>query len=322
MREVAARRPQEQPASVWAEGPAWHSLDADRALTILGSDRSGLSQTAARALLRRHGPNALVKLDRRSGFEILAGQFANLPTALLAGTAVLSLATGGLSDAVIVLAVVAVNGVIGFISETWTEQTIASLEQSALPPARVLRDNIETAVPAEELAPGDVILLHRDDAIPGDARLIAADRLTVNEAALTGESLPVAKAANVLAAAQAPLAERRNMLFRGSVVTGGSGRAVIVATGDRTEIARVQALVGTAARPETPLQIQLDRLGQWVVLGATGACACPSGPCSTTCCAPRWRRPPRPSCRSSSMSGSATTTPTCAPPTRSSCARC
>ena len=271
VREVASRKPQERAASVFAEGPAWHSLDADNALATLGSRRSGLSAAAARALLRRHGPNALVKIARRSGFEILVDQFRSLPVALLAGTAVLSLATGGLFDAVIVLAVIAVNGLVGFVSETWAEQTIASLEPGALPPARALRDGVETAVPAEQLAPGDVILLHRDEIIPADARLIAADRLTVNEAALTGESLPVAKAANVLASARAPIAERRNMLFRGSAVTGGSGRAVVVATGERTEISRVQALLGSTERPETPLQRQLDELGRLLVIGAFAA---------------------------------------------------
>jgi P-type Ca2+ transporter type 2C len=271
VQEVARRKPQERAASAFADGPAWHSLDAENALAALGSSGSGLSAAAARALLRRHGPNALMKMARRTGFDILVDQFRSLPVALLAGTAVLSLTTGGLSDAVIVLAVIAVNALVGFVSETWAEQTIASLEQGALPPARALRDGMETALPAEQLVPGDVILLHRDELVPADARLIAADRLTVNEAALTGESLPVAKAANVLAAPRAPLADRRNMLFRGSVVTGGSGRAVVVATGERTEISRVQALLGSTERPETPLQRQLDELGRLLVMGAFAA---------------------------------------------------
>ena len=271
VREVAGRKPHEQSASPVGDGPAWHSLDAESALKALDSDRSGLSSSTARALLRRHGPNVLVKLARRSGFEILVGQFRNLPTALLAGTAVLSLMTGGVSDAVIVLAVIGANGLIGFMSETWAEQTIASLEQVTPPAAHALRDGVEVAVPAAQLVPGDIVLLHRDEVIPADARLIAADRLTVNEAALTGESLPVAKAANVLATARAPLAERRNMLFRGSVVTGGSGRAVVIATGEHTEISRVQALLGGTTRPQTPLQQELDELGRLVVIGAATA---------------------------------------------------
>src|SRR5690242_20156208 len=117
-----ARKPEERPRSPLREGPVWHSLDADSALKMLRSGRSGLTGGTAKALLRRHGPNALVKLARRSELEILGGQFASLPVALLAGTAVLSLATGGLFDAAIILAVVAVNGLIGFLAETWSEQ--------------------------------------------------------------------------------------------------------------------------------------------------------------------------------------------------------
>ena len=271
IRQVAARGPEARPTGIIAEGPRWHSLDADHVLASLHSRRDGLATEAARALLRRHGRNALWQVERRSGLECLLGQFGNLPNALLAGTAVLSLITGGVFDAAIVFAVIAVNALIGFVSETWTEQTIASLERGALPPAHVLRDGAETRVPAEQLVPGDVILLHGNDAVPADARVIEADRLTLNEAGLTGESLPVAKAPNVLATADAPLAERRNMLYRGAIVTGGSGRAVVVATGDGTEIARVQALLGSAARPDTPLQVQLDHLGRRLAFGAAGA---------------------------------------------------
>jgi P-type Ca2+ transporter type 2C len=270
VREVAARGP-ERAASVFSEGPRWHSLTAETALATLGSRPEGLTRAEARRLLRRHGGNVLRKIARRSGAEILFSQFANLPVALLAGTALISLMTGGLFDAAIVFAVIAVNGAIGFASENWTEQTIASLDNDTTRSARVLRDGKEQIVPAEQIAPGDVIAVHGEDVVPADARLIAADRLTANEAAMTGESLPVIKAANVLAAADAPLAERRNMLYRGSIITGGSGLAVVVATGERTEIALVQALIGMAARPQTPLQEHLDRLGRQLVLGALAA---------------------------------------------------
>jgi Ca2+-transporting ATPase len=271
VREVATRGPEARLAAIFSDGPAWHSLDADHVLMSLRSGRDGLSSTIAAALLRRHGRNALWRVERRSALESLIGQFGNLPNALLAGTAILSLMTGGAFDAAIVFAVIIVNALIGFVSESWTEQTIASLERAALPPAQTLRDGAVMPVPAENLVPGDVIVLHGNDVIPADARVIAADRLTLNEAALTGESLPVVKAPNVLAVGNAPLAERRNMLYRGSVVTGGSGCAVVVATGDRTEIARVQALLGSAARPDTPLQVQLDDLGRKLALGAAGA---------------------------------------------------
>src|SRR6202043_3255103 len=137
---------------------------------------------------------------------------------------------------------------------------IESLERADLPAVRLLRDGVERVEPAENLVPGDVVLLRGGDAVPADARILAADRLTVNEAVLTGESLPVVKAANVLSASATPLADRRNMLYRGTIVTEGSGRAVVVATGDRTEMARIQTLLGAIVRPATPLQSELDRI--------------------------------------------------------------
>ena len=134
VREVAARGPARSP-SILTEGPPWHSIDAEKVLATLDSRASGLTSAAANARLRRHGANLLTKIARRTGSEILLDQFGTLPVALLAGTALISLMTGGLMDAAIVLAVMAVNGIIGFVSETWTEQTIASLEGTYVLPA-------------------------------------------------------------------------------------------------------------------------------------------------------------------------------------------
>ncbi|MBV9967162.1 MAG: hypothetical protein JO008_15860, partial [Alphaproteobacteria bacterium] len=142
IREVVARGPAKAPA-VFSEGPRWHSLDAEKALATLGSRPTGLTWGEARSLGRRHGRNLLTKIARRNGFDIALDQVTTLPVALLAGTAVISLLTGGVFDAAIVLAVIIVNGIIGFVSETRTEQTIASLEASALPSARVLRHDGE-----------------------------------------------------------------------------------------------------------------------------------------------------------------------------------
>jgi hypothetical protein len=166
VREVAARGAGRSP-SILSEGPSWHSIDAEKVLATLDSRSAGLTKAAANVRRRRHGTNLLTKIARRTGFEILLDQFGTLPVALLAGTALISLMTGGLIDAAIVLAVIAVNGIIGFVSETWTEQTIASLEGNAVPTARVRRDGDEQVVPAESLVPGDVIALHGSD-VAGD----------------------------------------------------------------------------------------------------------------------------------------------------------
>ena len=253
--------------------PRWHTLDADGVLAALNSTPAGLTSATAGGRLRQHGANVLAKIERRSRAEMLLDQFRTLPVALLAGTAILSLATGGVLDAAIVAAVLVGNSLLGFISENWTEQTIESLERSEFPAVRVLRDGVERLEPGENLVPGDVILLRGGDVVPADARILAADRLTVNEAILTGESLPVAKAGNVLSPGDALLADRCNMLYRGTIVTEGSGRAVVVATGDRTEMARIQTLLGAITRPTTPLQRELDQIGRRLFVGALSASA-------------------------------------------------
>ena len=260
-------------ASLISTTPPWHALGAGRVLAAFESSPAGLTSAAASARLRQHGPNALVKLARRSRAEMLLDQFRTLPVALLAGTAILSVATGSLLDAAIVAAVLVGNSLLGFFSENWTEQTIESLERGLLPAVRLLRDGVEQLEPSENLVPGDVLLLRGGDIVSADARILTADRLTVNEAILTGESLPVVKAANVLSASGAPLVERHNMLYRGTVITEGSGRAVVVATGDRAEMARIQTLLGAITRPATPLQRELDRIGRGLFVGAVAASA-------------------------------------------------
>jgi P-type Ca2+ transporter type 2C len=148
-----------------------------------------------------------------------------------------------------------------------------ALERPAALTARALRDGAEVDVPAETLVPGDIIVLQRGTVIAADGRLVSARALSVSEAALTGESLPVTKSAETLAARGVPLGDRVNMVYRGTIVTGGSGRAVVIATGSRTEVGRIQRLVGATLAPETALQRQLGELGEqlvWITLAASG----------------------------------------------------
>ena len=252
--------------------PSWHTMDAEDVIGAVSSHPSGLSEGEAKTRLAATGANAIAPISGRTQLEILLSQFHSLPIALLTGGAVLSIATGGLLDAAIILAVIGLNGAIGFIAEARAEETIGSLSESRAPVSRVLRAGKECDVPAEELVPGDLIELRRDELVPADARVITANRLTVNEAMLTGESVPVVKAANVVAPHSAPIADRHNMVFRGTVVTGGSGRAVVTATGPETELGRIQSLLGSEDQPATPLQCQLDVLGRQLVLGSVAAC--------------------------------------------------
>jgi len=252
--------------------PSWHAIDVDDVIGMVKSHPWGLSEAEAKTRLAETGTNAIAPISGRTQLEILFSQFNSLPIALLAGGAVLSIATGGLVDAAIILAVIGLNGAIGFIAEARAEETIGSLSESRASVSRVLRAGKECEVPAEELVPGDLFELRRDELVPADARVIRANRLTVNEAMLTGESIPVVKAANVVAPHSAPIADRHNMVFRGTVVTGGAGRGVVTATGPETELGRIQSLLGSEDQPATPLQCQLDVLGRQLVLGSVAAC--------------------------------------------------
>jgi len=270
--ETAERAIDPEAPDTGSAGPSWHAMDADAVIGAVKSHLSGLSEAEVKTRLAETGANAIPAICGRTQLEILLSQFHSLPIALLAAGAVLSIATGGLLDAAIILGVIGLNGAIGFIAEARAEETIGSLSESRAPVSRVLRDGKECEVPAEELVPGDLIELRRDELVPADARVITANRLTVNEAMLTGESIPVTKAANATAARSAPIADRHNMVFRGTVVTGGAGRAVVTATGGETELGRVQSLLGSEDQPATPLQRQLDGLGRQLVLASLAAC--------------------------------------------------
>jgi P-type Ca2+ transporter type 2C len=186
---------------------------------------------------------------------------------------VLSVATGGLLEAGAILAVIGLNAAIGFTVEKRTEQTISQLGAPGEQTARVIRGGKETEVRTTSVVPGDIIRLQRGSVVPADGRLLSAEMLMVSEAALTGESQPVRKSAESIENPNLPLADRRNMVYRGTIVTGGNGAAIVVATGRHTEMGRIQRLLGTTAAPETPSVQQMRELGRqlfWVTLGATG----------------------------------------------------
>jgi Ca2+-transporting ATPase len=196
-------------------------------------------------------------------------QFQNMPVALLAGAAVLSIATGGVLDAAVILGVVALNAAIGFVTESNTERIVGSLRLPTKHSARVCRGGASVSVPTEDIVPGDVLVLRPGTIVSADARIISSEGLSLDESVLTGESLPVSKTVDAVAAT-CPLAGRMSMVYRGTGVVGGSGLAATVATASRTEVGQIQILVGEARAPATPMQRQLDTLGRQLV-GLSGA---------------------------------------------------
>jgi Ca2+-transporting ATPase len=258
--------------------PNWHTLDVDVICKELKvADTKGLTAAAADKRLATEGPNALTPPPRRSEFGILVDQLVSTPVAMLGASAALSAATGGLGDAAAILAVIGINATIGYVTESGAERSISSLSRSPSPNAHVLRDGRTQQVPTESVVRGDILVLSSGVFVPADARLIQDEELTVDESSLTGESVPVLKHSATLRESDAPLGERLDMIYRGTLVTGGSGLAIVVATGPSTEIGRIQALASGVEQNQTPMQKQLDQLGGQLAIGASVACAATLG---------------------------------------------
>ena len=257
-----------------ASASDWHARDADSVLRELCPPRQrGLAALEAARRLARVGPNALARTKARSTWAIFAEQLTNLPTALLGASAGLSLLTGGIADAIAIGFVVLANGTIAAATERQAERTILGLSEVKPQPVRVRRDGKTQRLSPDVLVPGDLIELEPGTLVAADARLVEADELTVNESALTGEALPVRKLAEATLRADTPLADRTNMVFRGTAVTGGQGLAVVIATGAQTEIGHIQTLLGTVTPPQTPMQRQLGDLERELVIVNGAICA-------------------------------------------------
>lgn len=251
----------------------WHLLDGEEVLSALGTSRqTGLSLSVAKENLKKFGPNVLPESIPRSGLSIFFDQFKSLPVGLLGVAAGISVFTGGLADAVVIMGVVVINAAIGYTTESQTEKTIRALKSLVRPSATVVREGKMQEVPAEEIVVGDLLFLRPGSYVAADARLIEANLLSIDESALTGESLPVTKTTVPCTDVEIPLADRINMVYMGTLVTGGQGTAVVVATGRFTEIGKIQLLVGEAETPETPMELQLNRMGTQLVFISGAVC--------------------------------------------------
>ncbi|MEF3168766.1 MAG: cation-transporting P-type ATPase [Deltaproteobacteria bacterium] len=246
---------------------AWHLMESDEVARFLEtSPRDGLSSIVAQERFRRFGPNVLPEAVPRSGLKIFFGQFASVPVALLGLASGISALTGGLMDAAVILGVVVINAIIGYITESQAEKTIHSLKTLVRPRAIAIREGKLLEIGAEEIVPGDLIVLRPGNYIPADARIVESARLSIDESALTGEGIPVGKnPLRIASEGSIPLSDRTNMCYMGTLVTGGQGLAIAVATGRYTEMGRIQTLVGEAQVPETPMERQLDAIGTRLV---------------------------------------------------------
>ncbi len=255
------------------EAQSWHLMDAGDVISIVDTDQgTGLTLSAIQARLKKYGPNILPEAVPRSRWSIFFGQFMSLPVGLLAAASIISAVTGGLADALIIISVIGINAAIGYVTESQSEKIIYSLKTLVRPSALVKREGQMREVGTEEVVPGDLLILRPGSYVGADARLLATQHLSIDESALTGESMPVTKITDPLDSEDLPLADRTNMVYMGTMVTGGQGLAVVVGTGRFTELGQIQLLLGEARAPETPMEKQLNRVGQQLVIISGAVC--------------------------------------------------
>ncbi|WP_284011182.1 cation-translocating P-type ATPase [Haloarcula pelagica] len=249
-----------------------HARETDAVLDELGSSSDGLTPEEAASRLETHGRNEVTDGAQRSAFDIFLTQFDSVLIWVLLAAAALSLWAGHAVDAVLIAIIVVANGVFGFVQDYRAEQSLESLRELTAPTATVRRDGTTAEVDAATLVPGDVIELAGGDVVPADCRLLETTSLEVDEAALTGESVPVSKSPAPVPE-DTPLAEQTSMIYKGTNATRGRGVAVVTATGMETEVGAIARELAGTEETETPLQGELDRLGRLLGLGVLGLTA-------------------------------------------------
>jgi len=250
----------------------WHSLDPAAVLADLRVDIGGLSPQEATRRLAGCGPNRLPAGKRRPALIRLLFQFHNLLIYMLLAAGALAAVIGQVTDALVIVAVVAINAVIGFIQEGRAERALEAIRGMIDPNASVIRDGRRVTVKAEAVVPGDIVLLEAGDRVPADLRLIRSRNLRVDEAVLTGESVPVEKAVAPVDAAVS-LGDRFSMAFSGTFVAAGQATGVAVETGAATELGRISLMIGAVERLATPLVRQMDQFARQVTAAVLGVSA-------------------------------------------------
>ncbi|WP_163783144.1 cation-translocating P-type ATPase [Myxococcus vastator] len=243
----------------------WHALPVEETESQLGTGPPGLQRSTAGARLARHGPNQLAETPPTSPLALLVHQFKSPLIYILLAACAVTLVLGDLIDAGAIAAILAINAAIGFTQERRAEVSVRSLMRLVSPKARVIRDGHEWEVESRDLVPGDLVLLESGTRVPADLRLVSATALTVDESLLTGESANVHKRASVVAA-DAPLSDREDMAYTGTVVSSGRGRGYVVATGGATELGKIAGQIRGEAVSTTPLQERMDRFARLVGL--------------------------------------------------------
>lgn len=251
--------------------PDWHALPSCEVLERQGVDPRGLSEADAAARLQRFGPNAIPEPPQRGFLARVLAQLNNVLIQVLIVAGIITALMNHWTDAAVVFAVVILNAAIGLWQEGRAESALAAVRSMLSVSASVRRDGVRHKVAAEDLVPGDIVLLEAGDRVPADLRLIEARALKAQEAALTGESVPVDKDSAAVAR-QAPLGDRTAMAYSGTLVTAGRGIGVVVATGTEAEIGRIGTMLGSIEETKTPLLRQMDRFARLLTFAILALC--------------------------------------------------
>ena len=244
-------------------GKPWHSKTPQEAMSELNVTSTGLTTQQAQERLTQYGPNELKKESGKSPLKLLLHQFTDILMIILLIATGLSFVAGEPTDAIIILAIVVASATLGFTQEYRSEKAVEALKKMTSPTASVLRGGKEVRIPATELVPGDIILLYTGDKIPADGRLIEAFTMKTDEAPLTGESSAVNKSSFELPE-QTQINDRKNMVFTGTVVVYGRGKAVVTTSGMNTEFGKIAKMVQAAPQEKTPLEKRLSNVGKWI----------------------------------------------------------
>jgi len=241
----------------------WYALEITQCLARLKTSSQGLTREEAASRLEQYGFNELAAVGKISPLTIFFRQFKSILILILIGATIISLVTGHGIDALVIFAIVLISAVLGFTQEYRAERALEALKKILSPTVVVMRDGKELTIPARETVPGDILVLREGDRVPADARLIEVINLQINEASLTGESMPVSKEIMKLSE-DVSIPDRRNMVFSGTEVTSGKGKALVVATGMNTEFGKIAKEVTVVVKEETPLEKRTKELGKWL----------------------------------------------------------
>jgi len=251
----------------------WYSKSKEEILSELNTNlNSGLTKNEVDLRLEKYGSNDLREEDKKSFFSKIVAQFSDFLILILIGAAIISFAVGESKDAIVIIAIVMVNAFLGIYQEGRAEKALDALKKMSSPNAKVIRDGTTEVAPASSLVPGDIVVLDAGDIIPADLRLVESSNLKIEEASLTGESVPVEKDSNVFFEEEVSLGDRKNMAYMSTAVTYGRGKGVVVGTGHDTEIGNIATMIQSFEDEVTPLQKQLNQLGK--VLGITTIIIC------------------------------------------------